>query len=231
MIKVSGPNVPSGHSVSSTLTQREKQTPKEIPQVVPNPPSQENKESKSGLISLPGVLDSFIRGLARYVETIAFNNPLIRIPFRFVTELLRFGTSGSLQNVIENKKVNKKIWIESAKKAFVTSCASGLIDSNRFDNRFFRVGAGFANMLIRFAANITLVALNFMDPKEIKVGNLLDEFVSRSALRAIYVDSTNPFIGIGIRTLEQLGINTFLEKLPIKSYLLPRLKNDKNKHS
>ena len=176
---------------------------------------------------LCNLVDSSIRAAGRHAEATAdviSANPLIRLPFRFLTEVTRNGTSASLQGIFENKKITKAIWLDGAKKAFENTAATAFFEPNRFKNSFTRVGAGFANMLIRFGARFGLMVLEVISPEEMNLDIAPDEFVSRSLGRVIKPFSDSPIVGIGSRFVEQVLINFGVEKLFVKNHVLPKFK-------
>lgn len=183
----------------------------------------ENNNRKS-ILSLPLVFDAIFRGAARYLEYTGLNDSLVRVPFRFLTETVRYGTSASVEKLIDGNKIGKEVWFTSLRKALENTTATVVFEPNKYTNRVVRVGVGFANMFIRFAARVGLLAMNFLSPEEAEIENVADEFLGRSLLRSVYIDSEKPFLGIIGRTIEQLGINAVLAKLPIKNKLLSKLR-------
>lgn len=175
------------------------------------------------ITSAPIIFDAVFRGLVRYLESTSFNDSIVRLPFRFITETARYGTGMTMGKLIEGKKIDKEIWLTGLRKALENTAATVIFEPNKFNNRFVRMGVGFANMFVRFAARVGLVALNFVTPQEAEIENIADEFLGRSLLRGIYIDSEEPLLGIAGRTVEQLGINAVLATLPIKNRVIPKL--------
>jgi len=175
------------------------------------------------IVSAPIIFDAVFRGLVRYLESSTFSSSVVRLPFRFITETVRYGTGMSIGKLLEGNKIEKEVWITSLRKALENTTATIIFEPNKYNNRFVRMGVGFANMFVRFAARVGLVALNFVTPGEAEIENIADEFLGRSLLRGIYIDSEKPLLGIAGRTIEQLGINAVLAKLPIRNRVIPKL--------
>lgn len=176
---------------------------------------------------LQNLVDSSIRAAGRQAEAtveMINGNPLIRLPFRFFTEVTRNGTSASLQGIFENKRITKAVWLGGAKKALENTAATAFFEPNKFKNGFIRIGAGFTNMLIRFASRFGLMILEVISPEEMNLDMAPDEFISRSLGRVIMPFSDSPIVGITSRFLEQVLINFGIEKLFVKNHVLPRFK-------
>ncbi len=170
---------------------------------------------------------SAIRAFGRFteasVEAIG-DNPFVRVPFRFLTEVVRNGSSASIHNIATNKKVTKQLWIDGAKKGLENAVATAVFEPNRYTGTFARVGAGFANMIVRFAARVALVALEVINPSELGVEGMPDDLAVRSIGRIIKPFSDNPIIGFGSRFVEQLLINFGTDKMFLKNNILPVVK-------
>lgn len=183
---------------------------------------------------LRNIVDSSIRALGRQAESsigLISGNTFVRIPFRFLTETVRNGTAGTVQQVLENKKVTTTTWISGAKKAVENAAASAVLEPNRFKNSLARVGVGLLNMVIRLAARVAMIALDVLDPGALDLQEVPDELMSRSLGRIISPFANNPFIQLGTRFGEQVIINLGLDKLLVKNHLLPRLLNRAQKQS
>ena len=126
-------------------------------------------------------------------------------------------------NYLDNKKTSKKDYITSLLRAFEHVPATSFIEPNLFEGKFQRILAGFGNMAVRFAARLGFYKVNAISHEDLGLKNTLDEFLGRSVLRAVYVDSTNPIIGIGVRVLEQLLINLNLHVVKPLNRLFPNV--------
>lgn len=166
------------------------------------------------------IYDAFFRALIRWYESVSLNSSLLRIPFRGISEVARYTSGGVLKDLFDKGKINKKaIFASSARRALENTIATTVIEPNRFENRALRMVVGFANMVVRVTSRLLLGALDIISPDELEIESIGDEFVSRSLLRGIYMQSDNPLIGIGVRTAEQLGINELLRYTPFKNLL------------
>lgn len=201
---------------------------------LPTSASKVSPDDDSSSSWLKNIVDSSIRALGRQAESsfgIIADNAFVRIPFRFVTETVRNGTSGTVQRVLENKKVTATTWIGGAKKAVENATASAMFEPNRFKNSLARVGIGLLNMIIRLVSRIVLIAFDVLDPSSIDLQEVPDELFSRSLGRIIRPFTANPFIQLGTRFGEQVAINFGLDKLLVKNHLLPRLLNGTKKQN
>ncbi len=184
-----------------------------------------DNDERTGLIK--NISCSAIRAFGRFteasVEAIG-DNPLVRVPFRFLTEVVRNGSSASIHNIATNKKVTKKLWIDGAKKGLENAVATAVFEPNRYTGTFARVGAGFANMLVRFTARVALVALAVVSPSELGIEGMPDDLAVRSIGRVIKPFSDNPIVGFGTRFVEQLLINFGTDKMFLRNHILPVVK-------
>ena len=185
---------------------------------VQNKPASAKAISKVNYGSFFGRLyDASIRGVMRYFETSKFSGSLMRIPFRAVSELLRHGTGASLDQIVKDGKVTKAVLFPAARRALENTLATAIIDPNNLNSgRVMRMVAGFANMVVRLAARILLTALDIGDPGDLDMELLGDELIGRTLPRAICTDKINPIIGIGVRAIEQLGINELTNLGPVQ---------------
>ena len=180
-----------------------------------------------GITGLPSIVDAGIRALGRYIEISSMReSPLIRLPFRYGSETVRYGLSRLVkrslaEDIKEKVKAAKEIWIEGLKKSIEITVGSGFIEPNLFDERLQRVGAGFLNTIVRLVPRGALVFSNFLDKENLNLKKLLDEFIARTSARLIYADTENAPLRVGLLTLEQLFINQWLAKMPVKEYVLP----------
>lgn len=184
-----------------------------------------SNDEKTGLIK--NISCSAIRAFGRFTEASVDaigDNPLVRVPFRFLTEVVRNGSSASIHHIATNKKVTKKLWIDGAKKGLENAVATAVFEPNKYTNTFARVGAGFGNMLIRFTARIALVALEVVSPSELGLEGMPDDLAVRSIGRVIKPFSDNPVVGFGTRFVEQLLINFGTDKMFLKNKILPVVK-------
>lgn len=187
-----------------------------------------NIMNNTPISGMPSILDSLIRGVGRYLEVL-MESQLIRVPFRFFTEIIRYGSSRSLQDILSKKELDhKKLWITGIKKSLEITIGTAIVDPNRQTNRLVRMGTGFLNMVARTAARGGLTLAKILDKTQCGLRTLTDEFLSRTFCRIIYLDSENPIIGIGCRTLEQFGINEWIRHLPVNNKILAKLKGSSN---
>jgi hypothetical protein len=194
----------------------EKQTPKTTIKNV----------SAKDLASQPVVqfgFDPFIRAIGRFIESSTIQNPYLRIPFRFLTEIFRYGGGASINGLIKNEKADKASYLKSLRKALENTAATIILEPNNYENRFTRVLVGFANNFIRIAVRIGLALVNVIDAGDVDTEGVADEFLGRSVFRSIYSPSTNPVVGTFVRFLEQAGINFCLGKMPVKNFVLPKM--------
>ncbi len=107
-----------------------------------------------GITGLPSIVDAALRATGRYVEVSTMKeNPVLRLPFRYISETVRYGLSRLVKNKLI-KDVTKrtaiaKEWKEGLKKAIEITIGSSVIEPNLFDERLQRVGAGFLNSITR----------------------------------------------------------------------------------
>ena len=186
-------------------------------------------EKYYGITGLPSVVDAALRAAGRYIEISTMKeNPVLRLPFRYGSETVRYGLSRLVKNTTEKKTVPAKdIWIEGLKKSIEITVGSGFIEPNLFDERLQRVGAGFLNSIVRIIPRGLLVFSNFLSKENLNLKNLLDELVARTSARLLYADTENAPLRVGLLTLEQLFINQWLAKMPLKEYVLPWLAKQK----
>lgn len=181
----------------------------------------------SGAKFAKNIVCSAIRAAGRQLEStvdVISDNSFVRVPFRFLTEVVRNGTSSSVQNILKNKKVSSKVWIDGVKKGLENAAATVVFEPNRYANSLARVGAGFVNMLVRFTARLGMVALEVISPEEVIFEGMPDELVARSIGRIIKPFSDNPMTGLLTRFAEQLVINVGLDKMFVKNNILPVVK-------
>ena len=172
---------------------------------------------------LTSIVDSVLRALGRFLESSFMKEKLIvRLPFRYISETIRYGVSRMIQNIKEKKPI-QDLWITGLKKSIEITFGSGFIEPNLFDERLQRVGAGFLNTIVRLIGRGGLVLSKVLSKENFNLKILLDEFVARTSARLIYFDTDNSMLRMGALTLEQLFINQWLAKLPIKEYVLPWL--------
>ena len=202
--------------------------PSQAPASPPKTGSGENPPKYFGVEGLPSVTDAVLRAGSRYLE-VSFmkENLILRLPFRYGAETVRYGLSRLVKNKliedIKKRTSTTKEWLEGLKKAVEITIGSGLIEPNLFDERLQRVGAGFLNTIARITARGGLVLSNIADKENLNLKNLLDEFVARTSARLIYSNTDNAPARIGLLTLEQLFINQWLAKMPVREYILPWL--------
>jgi len=189
-------------------------------------------DSTKGMASKPVVqfgFDPLIRAVGRFIESSAIQNPFFRIPFRFLTEIFRYGGGASITGLIKKEKVSKTTYLKSLRKALENTAATIVLEPNNYENRFTRVLVGFANNFIRIAVRVGLALVDVIDTGDVDTEGVADEFLGRSVFRSIYSPSTNPVVGTLIRYLEQTGINLCLGKMPVKNLVIPRFFKNKVK--
>lgn len=203
--------------------------------LIPQPSQKEDHRKQSISISsgnntpicgLPSIYDSLVRGIGRYYETF-MDNYFLRVPFRFATEVFRYLTSRAFLNCFTKEKTDKQLLITGIKKSLEITLGTALVDPNRQTNHFERMKTGFLNMVARLGIRLGFVGLNILDKKHFSFKTLIDEFLSRTLCRMIYLDSNDLIIGIGCRTFEQFVINEWVRKLPFGNQILLKLLNNK----
>ncbi|MBI3308388.1 MAG: hypothetical protein HYZ79_03355 [Candidatus Melainabacteria bacterium] len=170
-------------------------------------------------------IDAGIRGVCRYLENANFVATPYRIPFRAAAELVRHSTSGTLKEMLQDNKVTKKVFAPALRKTLENTLASAVFEPGQYQNRVAKMGIGFANMIVRVGARVMLTAMDFVDPGDLELENVADDFAGRSLLRGFWFDTKNPIAGILVPTIEQLGINKITHYLPIKNFLVPKIKD------
>ena len=212
---ISGSSKPSSKPPSKPFLKPSQQS-----QAAPNSNSNPTENIQIFRIIADAIYRGGVRTLEEFTPGFRYTRPL--------TEFVRYLGIESIENFIKDEKVGKEILLNSARKAFENSLATVFIEPNRFNSKLARIGAGFANMVVRFLGRVGLVVLNFVNPEEATLKNLPFELAGRSLFRGIYLNTLNPLIGVGIRTLEQLGINLFLTLTQKKMLAsnLNLLKND-----
>ena len=188
------------------------------------PKSELNENKKISVEIIRSSYDALVRGVARFVEKF-IDNKILRVLYRLGTESIRKVSEISLINYFGNKETNKQDYITALLRAFEHVPATSFIEPNLFESKLQRILAGFGNMAVRFATRFGFYKVNAINFEELGLKNSLDEFLSRAVLRAVYVDSTNPIVGIGVRVLEQLFINLNLHIVKPLSRLFPNFSN------
>ncbi len=169
----------------------------------------ESKEPSKFTLAISSLIDALFRGLFRFPEK-EYINSKVRPFYRFLTEVIRKGSEGSVIQLLENKSVTKDVWKTGAKRALENALATVVIEPNMADSRISRVAFGCGNMIARFVARLGMFGLNIIDKKELKVEGLPEEFFARSLCRLAYFSSGTQLAGIGVRTMEQFLINLCL---------------------
>ncbi len=186
------------------------------------------KKAYYGITGLPSIVDALFRALGRYLE-VSFmkENPFVRLPFRYISETVRYGVSRLVKNKlikdIKEKTDTTKEWVTGLKKAIEITIGSAVIEPNLYEERFARVGAGFLNTIVRFLARTGLVLTKILNKENLNSKTLLDESFVRTSARLIYSDTDNTPLRVGLLTLEQLFINQWLAQMPLKEHVLPWL--------
>lgn len=193
------------------------------------PPAQGNNgvvSIKSGnntpIRGLPSILDSFLRGVGRYWET-KIENYFTRIGFRFLTENLRYSSSRILLNYFQKQKNSLDLLWIGLRKSLEITLGTAIVDPNREAERLRRMTSGFSNMVARLGSRAGLVGLNLLPENQFSYKTLPDEFLGRTICRALYIDSDNPLLGIGCRTVEQFAINEWVRTLPVYKHIISNI--------
>lgn len=205
-------SLPKSNSITDKVSEAVLERPQE--QVTNKKPTTEN------IFSLQNLFDSIFRAVIRYMEAVTISNPLVRLPFRFFTEVIRNGTNGLVEKVSKKEKITKEVWSSGVRRSLENTIATIVFEPNKYDNRWVRVAVGFANMMVRLGARVLLAGLDVISASE-----NIDELTARAIPRALYFDSTSPVVGIASRFAEQMGINALLAKMPIKNKLLGNIFN------
>ncbi len=187
-----------------------------------SPKASISKSNNTPIYGIPSILDSVIRGIGRYYETL-IDNYFNRVGFRFVTELLRYTSSRSLLNLFLKNKFDSNLLKVALKKSLEITIGTAIIDPNKEEKRTKRMGEGFLNMVSRLGARVGLVGLGLLDKKQFSFKPLIDEFLSRTLCRVLYLKSENPILGIGCRTVEQFAINEWVRNMPFYNIFLGNL--------
>ena len=200
--------------------------PKKLPKGTETEPVSISSGNNTPISGLSSILDSLLRGVGRYIETF-INNYFVRLLFRFATENVRYGSSRSLQKMLAKENLDKETWKEiltvGFKKSLEIAIGTGIIDPNRQKTRLVRMGTGFLNQVARTAVRAVMLWTKVLNKNQFSLKTLVDEFLARTICRFLYIDSDNPILGIGWRTVEQLGINKWMKHLPFNNMLLPML--------
>lgn len=191
----------------------------------PKEKEDEKLSIKSGnntpIYGLPSILDSLIRGIGRFYET-KIENYFNRIGFRFITENIRYSSSRIMLNLFQKQAIGLDILATGLKKSLEIAIGTAIVDPNREAEHLKRISSGFANMIARLGTRVGLVGLKILDKSQFSFKTLVDEFVSRTICRVLYIDSENPIIGIGCRTLEQFAINEWVRNLPLWNQIITK---------
>lgn len=188
------------------------------------PESTKQKKAYYGIEGLPSIVDASLRAVGRYTEVSFLKElPIARLSFRYASETVRYGLSRMVKDRKEKVMHLKEMWITGLKKAIEITAGSAIIEPNLFDERFARIGAGFLNTVVRLLGRGGLVFAKFVNVENLNLEILPDEFIARTAARVIWADTENQPAKIGLLTLEQLFINQWLAKMPLKEYILPWL--------
>lgn len=204
--------------------------PKKISMPANQPGGVVSKMSNEDKGWIRNLVDSGFRAASRQAEVtfdVISDNQFVRVPFRFATEFLRNGATASVQSAMEDKKMTKSVKLNIVRRTLENTIATAVFEPNKYSNTIARVGVGFLNMAIRFGARIALVVLNVVDPADVDVADVPDEFFSRSLGRVIRPLSANPVVGFATRLGEQVFINLGLEKLFLKNHLIPKIQTKK----
>ena len=169
---------------------------------------------------LRSLYDATVRGFVRYAEKF-IDNKLLRILYRLPTEAARKISELAIVNILEKRAVTSKEVITGFIRALEHIPATTLFEPNLFEGHIPRVLAGFGNALIRIATRTGFCITGAIERQDLSEKGFLDEAVSRSLLRAVYVDSSSPVISIGVRILEQALINFNLHIVKPLNRLFP----------
>lgn len=178
-----------------------------------------SNSNNTPIYGIPSLIDSAFRGVGRFIET-HIHNYFVRIGFRYITEILRYTSSRTALSYIEQKPVDPELLKIALKKALEIAMGAAVIDPNRETNYEKRIGGGFLNMFARLGARTLMIATKLLKPHQFSLKTLVDEFVSRTLCRVLFINSKNPLVGIGCRTIEQFAINEWLRNLPMYNLVL-----------
>jgi hypothetical protein len=185
------------------------------------------------IMGLPSILDSFIRGAGRYYET-NMENYANRIGFRFITENVRYLSSRSLLHLFQKqiKEINLNMFLTGIRKSLEITMGTAIVDPNRQIDKFKRMGTGFLNMFARLGSRIGLIGIGVLKASQFDYKTLSDEFLSRTLCRLLFIDTENPIVGVGCRTVEQFAINEWVRSLPFYNLVISKLPiNQRNSNS
>ncbi len=171
------------------------------------------------------IFDSTFRGVVRYFESSIANQPL-RVLYRLGTESARKTSEIAFLNVLDKKPVLSLNDLKNGSmRALEHVPATAIIEPSFYEGSIPRILAGLGNMTMRFASRVGLSEVNPTSRESLFEKNVLDEFASRSLFRIIPVNFDNPISGIGMRILEQLGIDLNLHVVKPFSRLADFMRN------
>ncbi len=188
------------------------------------PVQTQKPEAYFGITGIPSIVDSVLRAVGRFIESYLMKEkPMARLGFRYCSETVRYGLSRLVKNINEKTTTAKEIWVKGLKKAVEITIGSAVIEPNMFEERMERVGAGFLNAAVRIGGRNILAFTKILDRGSLNLKALLDEFISRTSARLLYFNTDSPYIRMGMLTLEQIFINEWLAKMPMKEHIVPWL--------
>ena len=170
-----------------------------------------------------GVLRSFIR-----MPEMMMDSQFGRVAYRFVSEMGRKSSEFGLITWLDQKSFRN----QEVKESFgisMTRAIENTVGSAVFEPMFFQVpakiGMGCLNMLARFVTRTGLHLASFgkiVNKRGLSLAALPEEFFSRTLFRAFSTTSSNPFIQLTFRCIEQVLINTNLHQFHFFSKLLDK---------
>lgn len=179
------------------------------------------------------LFDSTFRGVIRYFENSIDSQPL-RVLYRFGTESARKISEIAFVNGLDGKEVmSLNDFKNGSLRALEHVPATAIIEPGFYEGTIPRVLAGLGNITVRLASRFGLYKMNVTSPEALGEKHIMDEFASRSLLRAIPVNFDSPIAGIGMRTVEQLAIDLNLHVFKPFGRLFPQFAGfvDKSKAS
>ena len=169
----------------------------------------ENPQPKTSIFHLviKCLADAAVRGPLRYLERF-INNEFLRVLFyRPLTESARKILEIALGNYLENKETTKKDFVTAVIRALEHVPATAIIEPNFFESAVPRVFAGLGNMGLRFVSRLGFYGVGAIDKEGLGLNHLLDDFLSRSAIRLVRSISNNPLVLVVEQALINLNLH------------------------
>jgi hypothetical protein len=175
----------------------------------------ENKATVPNLLRWVG--DAAYRALARLGESFC-ENPYLRVLYRGGTEIGR--KTGELvgYKAIVGEKIQSSDWMHALVRSAENTVGSAILEPSLYTNRLARMGVGFLNMVARAATRGIMFAANLIQKQELGLEHFVDEGLSRTLCRGIFIDSS-PSVRTAMSFVEQFGINAWVHNLPATKML------------